>query len=119
VGEVVINVDNETNKVVNETHGLTLKTRTESITRLPTKSKGHGIIFKREIISGVYLAESLTREVNGYCITSIVNMLGEDVIIDPPHVELVEVEDDYDDTVFLFSNSVIEDSSRLSKLRDS
>jgi len=78
-----------------------LKTRTESITRLPTKSKGHGIISKREIIPGVYLAESLTREVNGYCITSIVNTLGEDVIIDPPHVELVEVED-YDDTFFVF-----------------
>jgi len=101
MGEVLINFDNETNKIVNETHRLTLKTRTESITRLPTKSKGHGIISKREIIPGVYLAESLTREVNGYCITSIVNTLGEDVIIDPPHVELVEVED-YDDTFFVF-----------------
>ena len=43
------------------------------------------------------------------------NTLGEDVIIDPPRAEL---EDDYDDTVFMFSNSVIEDSSWLSKLRD-
>ena len=45
------------------------------------------------------------------------NTLGEDVIIDPPHVEL-EVEDDYDNTVFMFSNSIVEDGSRLSKLRD-
>ena len=49
-------------------------------------------------------------------VTSIVNTLGEDVIINPPHVEL-EV-DDYDNTVFMFSNSVVEDGSRLSKLRD-
>jgi len=47
-----------------------------------------------------------------------VNTLGEDVIIDPPHVELEEVEDDYDNTVFMFSNSVVEDGSQLSKLCD-
>ena len=79
MGEVLINFDNETNKVVNKTRKRTLKTRTESITRLPTKSKGHGIS-KREIAPKVYLAESLTREVDGYCVTSIVNTLGEDVI---------------------------------------
>jgi len=118
MGEVLINFDNETNKVVNETHRLTLKTRTENIVRLPTKSRGHGIISKREIVPGVYLAESLTREVDGFCVTSIVNTLGEDVIIDPPYVELEEAEDDYDNTVFMFSNSVIDDSSRLSKLRN-
>jgi hypothetical protein len=90
-GEVVMNFDDETNKVVNKTHRLTLKTRTENIIRLPTKSKGQGIISKREIISGVYLAESLTREVNGYCVTSSVNTLGEDILIDPPQIELEEV----------------------------
>jgi hypothetical protein len=88
-----------------------LKTRMESIVRLPTKSKGHGIISKREIVPGVYLAKSLARKVNGYCVTSIVNTLGEDVITDPPHIELEEGEDDYDGTVFMFPNSVIEDSS--------
>ena len=51
-------------------------------------------------------------------VTSIVNTLGEDVIIDPPHVELEEVEDDYGNTVFMFSNSVVDDGSRLSKLRN-
>jgi hypothetical protein len=101
MGGVVINFDNETNKTVNETHRLTLKTRTENIVQLPTKSKGHGIISKREIVPGVYLAESLTREVDGYCVTSIINTLGEDVTINSPHVELEEVDDNYDNTALI------------------
>jgi hypothetical protein len=117
MGEVVINFD-ETDKVVNETRKLKLKARTENIVKLPTKYKGHGILSKREVVPGVYLAESLTREVNGYCVTSLVNTLGEDVEIDPPYVDLQEIEDDYENTVLMFSNSVVEVSSRLSKLRD-
>jgi hypothetical protein len=50
MGEVMISFDDETNKVVSETHKLALKTRTESIVQLPTKLKGHGIISKREIV---------------------------------------------------------------------
>jgi hypothetical protein len=53
MGEVIINFDDETNRVVNETQKLTLKTWTESIVQMPTKSKGHGIISKREIAPGV------------------------------------------------------------------
>jgi hypothetical protein len=109
MGEVTINFDDETNRGVRETPQLTLKARTENILQLPTK---------REIVPGVYLAESLTREVNGYCIMSIVNTLGEDIATDFPHVELEEIEHDYNDTVLLFSNSVVEDGSRLSKLHD-
>lgn len=116
MGKVIINFDVETNSVVNETHKLTLKIWTESIVQLPTKSKGCGIISKREIAPGVYLAESLTKEVNGYCITSIVNTLGEDITIHSPHVELEEIENDCDDAVLMFSNSVVEDNSQASKL---
>jgi len=46
-----------------------------------------------------------------------VNTLREDVIIGP-HVEIEAVEGDYHDAVFRISNSVVEDSSRLSKLPD-
>ena len=52
----VINFDDETNRAVSKAYKLTFKTRTENILQLPTKSKGHGIISKREIIPGVYLA---------------------------------------------------------------
>jgi hypothetical protein len=70
---------------------LTLKPSTESIVRLPTKSKGLGIMPKGEIMPGVYLAESLTDEINGYCITSIVNTLEREITIDSPYVELEEI----------------------------
>ena len=116
--DVIMSFDNQANKTKNESHKLTLKTRTESIVQLPTKCKGLGIISKREIIPGVHLAESLTEEINGYCITSIVNTLERDITIDPPHVELEEIEDKCDDAVLMFPSSEVETSHRLSKLRD-
>jgi len=54
MGEVTINFD-ETNRALRESKKLSLKTRTENIVQLPTKSKGHGILSKREIVPGVYL----------------------------------------------------------------
>ena len=56
MGEVTINFDDDTDRIVRKTHRLTSKNRTENIVQLPTKSKGFGIISKREIIPGVYLA---------------------------------------------------------------
>jgi hypothetical protein len=47
-----------------------------------------------------------------------VNPLATDVTIDPLQVELEEIEDDVDNTSLIFSNSVVEDSGRLAKLRD-
>jgi len=73
MGKVTMSFDNEINEAKIKSHTLTLKTRADSIVQLPTKSKGLEIISKREIVPGVYLAESLTEEINGYCITSIVN----------------------------------------------
>jgi hypothetical protein len=99
MGEIVLNFDKETNSVIGGIHKITLKGRTENIVQLPTTSKGHGIIPKSEVAQGVFLAESLTNVVNGYCITSIVNTLEEDITIDLPQVELEEVEIDPDDTV--------------------
>lgn len=117
MGKVIINFDDETNGARCEPRKVTLKGRTENIVQLPTTSKGHGIIPKSEIVQGVYLAESLTNEVNGYCVTSIVNTLEEDITIDLPQVELEEVEIDPDDTTLLFFHSIVEDKERLSKLR--
>lgn len=60
MGEVMTNFD-KTKRVVSETYKLTFKVRAESIVKLSTKSKRHGIISKKKIIPSVYLAESLTR----------------------------------------------------------
>jgi hypothetical protein len=108
VGEVKLNFVDKITDTTSKTHTLTLKTRTESIVRLPTKSVGLGIITKKEIIPGVYLPESLTEEINGYCVTSIVNTLERDITIDPPHVELEKLEDENNAAVYLFSNSRFE-----------
>lgn len=50
--------------------------------------------------------------------TSIVNTLEEDITSGPPRVELDETVNDRDDTVMIFSNSVVENSRRLSKLHE-
>jgi hypothetical protein len=117
MGEVTINFDDKTNKEVRECNQLTSKTRAENIVQLPTKSKGHGILSKREIIPG-YIKQSLTKEVNGFCFTSNVTALEENITIDFPHVELEEVENDPYDTDLIFSNSVIEGRTRLRKVRE-
>jgi hypothetical protein len=65
------------NVVIDETTDfpqlLTVKSRTAFIVRLPTKTRGTGIISKGELATGVYLAETLTEGIGGYCITSVVN----------------------------------------------
>jgi hypothetical protein len=116
MGEVLLDFDDKIDRVASKHCKLTLKSRTENIAKLPTKSKGHVSISKREIAPGIFLAESLTVGCNGYLMTSNVNTLG-DVTIDP-QVELEEIEDDFDNTVLIFSNSLVEDNGRQSKLRD-
>ena len=84
LGDVVVKFDSKPDKISSENCKPTPKTRYENIVKLPNKFMGHGIISKRELIPGVYLSESLTKEINGRCITSIVNTLEEDIALDPP-----------------------------------
>jgi hypothetical protein len=71
------------------------------------------LISRKEIIPGIYMAESLTRETEGACITSIVNTLEEDVTIDAPLVELEELEEPIQSEVMLFATTLVEDETRL------
>jgi hypothetical protein len=48
-------------KIVNDT----LKARSENSMNLPTTCKGQGLTSRREIIPGLYMAGSLTRELKG------------------------------------------------------
>jgi hypothetical protein len=61
MGELVMDFDDEPNETTDVKQVLTLKSRTERIVCLPTKSNGVGIISKREIVAGVYLAERLQK----------------------------------------------------------
>lgn len=117
MGPVTLNFDFDSDQA-RKPYKLTFKARTETLIKLPTNSKGFGLISKRELKPGLYLAESLTMERHGYCITSAVNTLEEDVSIEIPQVELEEVEENFESTALIFLNSVTEDGNRLSKLRE-
>jgi hypothetical protein len=64
------------------------------------------------------LAESLSREINGSCITSIINTLEEEIAIESTKIELEELEIEEDSFVRILTATPIEDQSRLSKLRE-
>ena len=114
---VIMKFDSETDGTKDETYKLTLKHKTERIVRLSTKSKGLGIIPKAEILLRVYLAESLTEEINGYFITSIVNTLETEITVDSPYVELEEI-NEIEEATLKFSSSDVKTNDRISKLRD-
>jgi hypothetical protein len=85
--------------------------------KLPTISLGHGVISKKELMPVVYLAESLTKAMNGMCIISILNTLEEDITLDVPQV-LFEEEDDNEEAMTLIFIAVpLEHSGWLSRLR--
>jgi hypothetical protein len=85
---VVVKFDPKQTAITTEPCRLTLKARTETIVRVITASKGLGLLAKSELVLGVYLAASLTRAVNGGCVTSIINTRDTDVTIDLPRVDL-------------------------------
>jgi len=71
--QVVIDFDPKLSTSKTEPCRRTFKARTETIVRVPTTSKGLGVLPKDELSPGVYVASSLTRAANGVCVTSIVN----------------------------------------------
>ena len=52
MGEVVVDFDDKLDETTDLTRLLTLKSRTESIVRLPTKSRGIRFISKGVLLSG-------------------------------------------------------------------
>ena len=84
---------------------LTLPSRTETIVRLPVNVESHvreGLIEKLEIITGVYLAESLVKVNKGHIITSVLNTREQEAEIPNPEVQLTELEDkDRDEAVVI------------------
>jgi hypothetical protein len=116
--DVVVRFDPKPDKINGDNCKLTLKARSENIVKLPTKSMGHGLISKRKLTPGVYLAESLTKEMNGRNITSIVNTREEDITLDLPQVLLEAVDDSEEAMTEIHTAVPIEVAGRLSKLRE-
>jgi hypothetical protein len=95
MGEVVSRYDDKPDeKTTDSTRLLIINSRTESIVSLLTKFSGTGIVTKKELAPGLYLAETLTEGIDGYCVTSIVNTSEVDVTIEPPAIELEEAQID-------------------------
>jgi hypothetical protein len=75
---------------------LNLTARTEMIVRLPVNVESRvkeGLVEKSEVITGVYLAESLVKVNNGHIITSVLNTKEQEVEIPSTEVQLVELDD--------------------------
>lgn len=77
-----------------ETRNIILPRRSECVVKLPVKegSPSVGILDKCEIQEGIFMAGSLTKVIDGYVITSILNTNEEEAEIQEPLVELNEVE---------------------------
>jgi hypothetical protein len=52
-----------------------------------------GHVEKSELLTGVYLADSLVKVNNGHVITSVLNTREQDIEISNPKVRLIELED--------------------------
>jgi hypothetical protein len=72
---------------------------------------------KSELSPGVYLASSLTRAINGVCVTSIINVTETDQTVEQPHVVL-EGLDKSESALTLTFSAVTGSDSRISNLRN-
>ena len=77
---------------------IKLSPRTESIVRVPVKSGSPlvGMTNRCEIQEGVFIAASLTKVMNGYAMTSILNTNDAEVKMQEPLVELDETDPTWD-----------------------
>jgi hypothetical protein len=65
MGNIIIKFDSKGDNENKKSRKCTLKARTENLVELPTSSIGQGLIPKIELLPGVYLAESLSKGING------------------------------------------------------
>ena len=117
MNEVIVNFDPKPREIKTEPCRRTLRARTENIVSVPTTSKGLGLLPKNELLPGVYIAASLTRAVNGVCITSIINPTEADQTVLLPWVQPEEL-DDGESALTLTLSAVASKGDRFSTLRD-
>jgi hypothetical protein len=117
MGDVVVKFDPKPDSASSKNCKLTLKARSESIVKMPTKSLGDGIIIKSNNARRM-LAESLTKAINWKFIASIVSSLEQDIILDPPQFRLEAVEDNEEAITLIHTAVQVEITGPLSILRE-
>ena len=73
------------------------------------------MLYKIEILPGVYLASALTRGENGVCVTSIINATERDQTVELPCVDLESLEEGEGSLTFALS-AVTNGDCRLTNL---
>ena len=75
---------------------IRIPSRSETIVSLPTETgsstTAEGLVERKELLPGVYLAESLVKVVNGCVITSVLNTSEKEVKMPEPVVMVTEVD---------------------------
>lgn len=94
---------------------ITLPPRSETLVEVPTSCDANllGVIAKEELLPGVYMAETLTKSVNGRCVVSILNTLDTGVSMQTPEVQLEPYEAGWEENV----RSAIEDNDELRRIK--
>jgi hypothetical protein len=115
--EVIVNFDPKPTANKTEPCRLVLKAGTEMIVGVPTSSEGTGLLPKSELLPGVHLASSLTKAINGVCVTSIINMTQTDQTVELPCVVLEGLDKSESALTPTFS-AVTGSDSRISNLRN-
>jgi hypothetical protein len=74
---------------------IILQGRLETIVKLPVEAEdnqGEGILEKRKLEEGIYVANSLTTVTDGYVITSILNTTEQEIKLPEPKLKLAKLE---------------------------
>ena len=117
MNEVIVKFDPKPRAVKTEPCRRTLKARTENVVTVLTTSKGLGLLPKNELVPGVFIASSLTRAVNGFCVTSVVNTMETDQAIELPCVVL-ECLDESESALAITFTAVAGSDNRRSIVRN-
>ena len=115
--EVIINFEEKSYVDKPTTCKLTLKARSEYIVYIPTHSQGLGLLYRAELLPGVFLAASLTRGENEVCMTSIANTNEQDQSVILLPVDL-DIPDESESSLTLALSAVEASDSRLVRLRN-
>ena len=77
---------------------IRIQPRSKTIVRLPAETRSttaEGLVERKELLPGVYLAKSLVKVVNGCVITSVLNATEKDIKMLEPVVIVTEVDTGY------------------------